>query len=145
MGQSTAQGLRTTRLMGYFLLLTIPGYFLCAEFLIRNQERVILPVIKQAFTLSGLLTFFAAVILRLRFLPDFSRATSPAEMAAMVARLRLVATQGMVLSESVAIFGFALRFFGTSRNYTLPFYVLAAFGILLFVRRLTDQTDAMRG
>jgi hypothetical protein len=134
MAQASPQSLRSIRIVGFVLLSTVPLYFLCAEFLVRSQERVILPAIKNALTLVALLTFLVVLLLRFRFLPDPSRATSPSEIANMAMRLRMVSMQGMVWSESVALFGFVLRFLGASRNYTLPFYLLGAFGILLFLR-----------
>ncbi len=145
MGQSSAESLRTIRIIGFVMLFTVPLYFLCAETLSRNQEKTILPLIKNVLTLVALLMISAVLILRFRFLPDLSRATSPAEMATQVARLRMVSIQGMAWSESVAVCGLALRFLGASRNYTLPFYALAAFGILLFLRGLTIEKDATPG
>ncbi len=144
MGRSTSESLRTVRIIGFVMLFTVPLYFLCAEFLTRNQERIILPLIKNVLTLVALLIFAAVLILRFRFLPEVSRAAGPADLAAMVARHRMVSIQGMAWSESVAIIGFALRFLGASRNYVLAFYVLGAFGILLFLRGSMVKTAAMR-
>ena len=139
-GQSSARSIGTTRLVGFLMLFTIPLYFLCAEFLSRNQERIILPLIKNVLTLVAVLTFLAALVLRFRFMPEVSRATSPAEKAMLVSRLRTVSIQGMAWSESVVVCGFLLRLLGASRNYTLPFYLLSFFGILLFLRGSTIET-----
>ena len=129
--------------MGWVLLLSVALYFPAGEIISRTRQGTIPQSLKNVLTLAALVMFFVVLVLRYRFMPEISRTANPADMSILIPRLRLIAIQGMVCSEAVALFGFVLRFLGASRNYTLPFYVLAAFGILLFIRKLAIDAEAM--
>lgn len=143
MEPSHPQSIRTLRLMGWVLLYSVFLYLLAGEFISRTRQGSVPHNLKNLLTLLALVMFSAVLMLRYRFMPAISRTANPADMSILIPRLRLVAIQGMVCSEAVALFGFVLRFLGASRNYTLPFYVLAAFGILLFIRALPIDADAV--
>lgn len=126
----------------YFTLLASMGlYWVVLEMLTGQREPGDLGPTKLG--VQGFAGVVALTVLYLRFVrlaPLLADTTG--ELGARLGRLRFYYILCYTLSESVALYGFVLRFLGASREEAIPFFGVAVALFLLCYPRLPERPGA---
>jgi predicted Abi (CAAX) family protease len=127
--------LRQMRIIHVALLLSIPLYVFAGEYLGPSEPRDVklaqLALGAMAAADLGIAYFFRQ---RLRAAEEALRMR--AEDAAALARWRVASMVSLVICESTAVLGFALRLLGATLWQATPFYAVALVLMLVWVPRL---------
>ena len=116
--------IRSIRIIYAALLFTMILYVLTAEKL-SHQEPHDIHTIWLAFLVSGLMIVAVALSFRIKMLePAGETLQAKADDQRALARWRAGNILSFVLVETVALFGFVLRFIGGTTWQSLPFYVV---------------------
>ncbi|HSA92892.1 MAG TPA: hypothetical protein VLE48_07765 [Terriglobales bacterium] len=123
---------RVTRTVHLTLLATIPLYFGLGEMLARVSSGDLRPV-RQLLTVFAVVVFGALVVVRKRMLaPAMDLLRRNPDDTAALGRWRAANLISLALCESLALYGFVLRFLGASTFEAAPFFAVAFVLMLAF-------------
>lgn len=134
---------RVVKVLYFTLLATVGVYWTVLELLAANIEPRDLGLVKTALLVAAAGTVGGVLSLRFgRLRPLLAEAGS--ELTARLAQARTYYILCFALSESVALYGFVLRFLGASRAEAAPFFV-AAVGLFLLCYPQTPRIPGSPG
>jgi hypothetical protein len=134
---STETTLRYLRLIHGFLLFSMCIYMGLGQIFVPHEQREIKPAFMIVMVVVSLATACIVLFIRAqRILPAMETLRARPDDAASAARWRIASVFGYALTESVMLYGFALRVMGASLALAVPFYIGAVLlMVLLWPRR----------
>jgi hypothetical protein len=129
--------LRSMRIIYIVLLTAIVSYVFLAERILRPATKEPPAAFVQGISICAVAMVVIAFAFRRKLLP--SAVQGEAGDITALGRWRTANLKSMILAVSVSLFGFVLRFMGSSRRVAWPFFIVSVVLMLLWWPRLDER------